>query len=101
MIAKKHPLPDPGHAEQTRKVDSMSELVAGMLLEEQDAASSSPRSEASLSAVRPSALPRPPSAGRRAIEEQPRRPGGTRAILIALILALGLVAVLAVLLLVR
>ena len=96
MIAKKRTPPEAGHAEQTRKVDSMSELVAGMLLDDPEATSPPPDpSPGSLSAVRPTASrssARPPGY---AIEEQPRGPRIARAIVIALLIALGLVAVLA------
>jgi len=61
MIAKKRPEPDIRHAEQTRKVDSMSELVADMLLSaDADADATLPppdQSPGSLSAVR--STPRP------------------------------------------
>ena len=42
MIAKKRPPPDTGHAEETRKVDSMSELVAGLLLDDPGATPAPP-----------------------------------------------------------
>ena len=59
MIAKKRPEPDIRHAEQTRKVDSMSELVADMLLSADADATLPPpdQSPGSLSAVR--STPRP------------------------------------------
>jgi hypothetical protein len=102
MIAKKHPSPDPGHAEQTRKVDSMSELVAGMLLDDPDATSPPPDpSPGSLSAVRPTS---PQSSSRPqpyAIEEPSRGSRIGRAVVIALVVALALAAVGAALLLLR
>lgn len=59
MIAKKRPEHDARHAEQTRKVDSMSELVADMLLSADPDATLPPpdQSPGSLSAVR--STPRP------------------------------------------
>ena len=59
MIAKKRPDHDARHAEQTRKVDSMSELVADMLLIADADATLPPsdQSPGSLSAVR--STPRP------------------------------------------
>ena len=96
MIAKKRTPPEAGHAEQTRKVDSMSELVAGMLLDDPDATSPPPDpSPGSLSAVRPTAprsSARPPG---HALEELPRGPRIAGALVVALLIALGLVAVLA------
>jgi hypothetical protein len=85
-----------GHAEQTRKVDGMSELVAGLLLAHPDGAPPDP-TPGSASAVRPSA-PRQPSV--HAIEE--RAPGTRvlRAVVIGLVIAIGLVAVVAALLVV-
>ena len=59
MIAKKRPEHDARHVEQTRKVDSMSELVADMLLSADADATLPPpdQSPGSLSAVR--STPRP------------------------------------------
>jgi len=98
MIAKKRPSPEVGHAEQTRKVDSMSELVAGMLLDDPDATSPPPDpSPGSLSAVRPTAARSSARPLAYEVEEQPRTPRIARAIVIALIVALGVVAVIAAL----
>jgi hypothetical protein len=97
MIAKKHPSPDAGHAAETRKVDSMSELVAGMLLDEPDATSPPPEeSPGSLSAVR-AMEPRSSRPLATTLEES-RSPGLARAVVIALILALVVLAVVAVIL---
>ena len=93
MIAKKRPQSDARHAEQTRKVDSMSELVAGMLLEDPDATMPPPeQSPGSLSAVRstPRPLDRPPTHGAfapRAYEAPRSRVTGS--IVIALVIALA------------
>jgi hypothetical protein len=99
MNAKKPSPGDAGHAEETRKVDAMSELVAGMLLDDPDATSPPPdASPGSLSAVRPTS---PRSSSRpiahAMIAEQPRRPRIARLLVIVLVIAIAmaLVAVLA------
>jgi hypothetical protein len=95
MIAKKRPQSDARHAEQTRKVDSMSELVAGMLLEDPDATMPPPeQSPGSLSAVRstPRPLDRPPTHGAfapRAHQEPAPRSRVIGSIVIALVIALA------------
>jgi hypothetical protein len=96
MIAKKPSLPDAGNAEQTRKVDAMSELVAGMLLDDPDATSPPPDERpGSLSGVgttEPRSPSRPPAD---TLEEASRKPRLARAVVIALVLALGVLAVVA------
>jgi hypothetical protein len=96
MIANKPPLPDAGDAEQTSKVDAMSELVAGMLLDDLGATSPPPEeSPGSLSAV-DATEPRSPSRPlAHTLEEVPRRPRLARMAVIALVLALGVLAVVA------
>ncbi len=105
MIAKKRPDPDARHVEQTRKVDSMSELVAGMLLDTDADATLPPpdQSPGSLSAVRstPRPLDRPPTHPMSppyapyapfapyAYAEPARRSRVTGAIVIALVVALA------------
>ncbi len=99
MIAKKRPDPDARHVEQTRKVDSMSELVAGMLLDTDADATLPPpdQSPGSLSAVRSTPRPRdrppthpmsPPYAPF-AYAEPARRARVTIAFVIALVVALA------------
>lgn len=99
MIAKKRPDPDARHVEQTRKVDSMSELVAGMLLDTDADATLPPpdQSPGSLSAVR--STPRPldrlpthrmsPPYAPFAYAEPARRARVTIAFVIALVVALA------------
>ena len=95
MIAKKRPPSDARHVEQTRKVDAMSELVAGMLLEDPEATMPPPdQSPGSLSAVRstPRPLDRPPTHGAfapRAYEAPAPRSRVAGAIVIALVIALA------------
>ena len=102
MIAKKRPDPDARHVEQTRKVDSMSELVAGMLLDTDADATLPPpdQSPGSLSAVRstPRPLDRPPTHPMSppyapyapyAYAEPARRSRVTGAIVVALVVALA------------
>ena len=99
MIAKKRPDPDARHVEQTRKVDSMSELVAGMLLDTDADATLPPpdQSPGSLSAVRSTPRPwdRPPTHPMSppyapfAYAEPARRARVTIAFVIALVVALA------------
>lgn len=101
MLAKKHPSPDAAHADQTRKVDGMSELVAGMLVDDADATLPPPETTpGSLSAVRST---RPPAAQSRGDAAEPLapKPQVARLLLITLIVALGIVAVVAALLFTR
>src|SRR3954467_15024590 len=99
MIAKKEPSPDPGEGdgegEETRKVDAMSEIVAGMLLDDPDATAPPPdATPGSFSAVRATQAPqstRPPAL---ATEEPAPSPGARRAVVIALVIALALALVL-------
>jgi hypothetical protein len=95
MIAKKNAEPDSGHAEETRKVDSMSELVAGMLLDDPDATAPPPPdpSPSSMSAVRPMAARSSSRPIPYVIEEAPQGPRVGRIVAIALIIAVGLAAV--------
>ena len=107
MLAKKHPSPDAAHADQTRKVDGMSELVAGMLVDDADATLPPPEaSPGSLSAVRPTERrpsTRPPAAQSRedAAERLAPKPQVARLVLITLNVALGIVAVVAAVLFTR
>ena len=103
MIANKLPDPEAPNAEQTRKVDTMSELVASMLLVDVDAdADATPLPEhclGRLSAVR--STPRPPSHGSYpayAPEQSARAWRGADAIVIALLIALAAVSAAAYLL---
>lgn len=96
MIAKKRPEHDARHVEQTRKVDSMSELVADMLLSADADATLPPsdQSPGSLSAVRstPRPLDRPltsPPFVPYVYQAPVRRSRVVGAIVIALVIALA------------
>ncbi len=97
MIAKKRPDPDARHVEQTRKVDSMSELVADMLLDADATLPPPDQSPGSLSAVRstPRPLGRPPTAPPFVpyVYHPPvRRSRAASAFMVALVIALAGVA---------
>jgi uncharacterized protein HemX len=86
------------HQAQTRKIDSMSELAADLMLREHDG----------ISGVQPTVAPRPssppPLSSRPAFPSQPvpeRRSAGSVVIAVALLLALGLGFALAAFLLAR
>src|SRR4051812_7520479 len=96
MIAKKPSPSDAGHAAETRKVDSMSELVAGMLLDDPDATAPPPDpSPASMSAVRPMAPRASSRPTARVLDTPPRTSQITRIVVVALIVAIAAVAVVA------
>jgi len=103
MIANNLPDPDAPQAEQTRKVDAMSELVASMLLVDADATLPPPeQSLGTMSALR--ATPRPRahrSFAPSAPEPSARGSRVTGAIVIALVIALAAVGAAAAYILTR
>ena len=103
MIAKNLPDPDVPQAEQTRKVDAMSELVASMLLVDADATLPPPeQSLSTTSAPRSTARPRTRrSFAGDAPEPSTRRSRVADAIVFVLVVALAAVAAAAAYILTR